>query len=63
MTEGSFGVEGGVLVCCKLSSRAMPTNSYEFAGAGVGQGGWGGTISGQKGGSGQLMSFRLLSPF
>ena len=47
MTEGSFGVEEESLYAVKLSSRAMPTNSYEFAGAGVGQGG-GGTVSGQK---------------
>ena len=47
MTEGSFGVEEESLYAVKLSSRAMPTNSSEFAGAGVGQGG-GGTVSGQK---------------
>ena len=39
MTEGSFGVEEESLYAVKLSSRAMPTDSYEFAGAGVGQGG------------------------
>lgn len=49
MTEGSFGVEEESLCAVKLSSRAMPTNSYEFAGAGVGQG-WrgGGITSGHK---------------
>lgn len=42
MTEGSFGVEEESLYdAVKLSSRAMPTNSYDFAGAGwarVGEG-------------------------
>lgn len=41
MTEGSFGVEEESLYAVKLSSRAMPTDSYEFAGAGwarVGEG-------------------------
>lgn len=41
-TEGSFGVEEESLYdAVKLSSRAMPTNSYDFAGAGwarVGEG-------------------------
>lgn len=41
MTEGSFGVEEESLYAVKLSSRAMPTASYEFAGAGEGQGGGG----------------------
>lgn len=62
MTEGSFGVEEESLYAVKLSSRAMPTDSYEFAGAGVGQGG-GGVTYGPEGGSGQLMSFRPLNPF
>ena len=47
MTEGSFGVEEESLYAVKLSSRAMPTDSYEFAGTGVGQG-WGGITYGQK---------------
>lgn len=47
MTEGSFGVEKESLCAVKLSSRALPTNSYEFAGAGEGQGG-GGVISGHR---------------
>lgn len=41
MTEGSFGVEEESLYAVKLSSRALPTDSYEFAGAGAGQGGGG----------------------
>lgn len=41
MTEGSFGVEEESLYAVKLSSRAIPTNSYEFSGAGEGQGGGG----------------------
>lgn len=63
MTEGSFGVEEESLYAVKLSSRAMPTNSYEFAGAGVGRGGGVGDHFWAEGGSGQLMSFRLWSPF
>lgn len=38
MTEGSFGVEEESLCAVKLSSRAMPTDSYEFAGVGEGRG-------------------------
>lgn len=41
MTEGSFEVEEESLYAVKLSSRAMPTDSYEFAGPGrvrVGEG-------------------------
>lgn len=41
MTEGSFGVEEESLYAVKLSSRAMPTDSYEFSGVGVGKGGGG----------------------
>ena len=48
MTEGSFGVEEESLYdAVKLSSRTMPTNSYDFAGAGWARGG-GGAVSGQK---------------
>lgn len=38
MTEGSFGVEEESLYAVKLSSRAMPTDSYKVAGAGEGRG-------------------------
>lgn len=41
MTEGSFGVEEESLYAVKLSSRAMPADSCEVAGAGEGQGGGG----------------------
>lgn len=42
-----FWIEEESLYAVKLSSRAMPTDSYEFPGIGVGQG-WGRITYGHK---------------
>lgn len=44
MTEGSFGVQVESLYAVKWRSRATLTNSYDFAGSGMGWGGGGITM-------------------
>lgn len=62
MTEGSFEVEEESLYAVKLSSRAMPTDSYEFARAGEGQGG-GGTTYGDRAAVVSWWALGLWIPF